>query len=77
MLEQQVPKRCHFRLQFAQHAHSNESVAIKFFLNRSAFDVEEGLYLRPGLQEMMPAITMIENNESVCMPQLSLLNELM
>lgn len=56
-------------VQFARSAarceHSTESVAIKFFLNRNAFDCEEALYMRPELRGMMPAISMLQNNESV------------
>ena len=52
-------------VQFALAKRSGAAVAIKFFLNRNAFDVEEGLYMRDGLRSMMPAINMIENNESV------------
>ena len=55
-------------VQFAQATHSGAAVAIKFFLNRNAFDVEEGLYMREGLRGMMPAITLIENNDSVHTP---------
>ena len=43
-------------------------MAIKFFLNRNAFDVEEALYMRDGLRGMTPAITSIENNDSVRTP---------
>jgi hypothetical protein len=52
-------------VQFARVAASGEGVAIKFFLNRNAFRCEEELYVREGLRDMMPAISLIENNDSV------------
>lgn len=41
------------------------TVAIKFFLNRSAFECEEALYWREELRGMMPAISVIDANEEV------------
>jgi hypothetical protein len=55
-------------VQFAMHVKRGAAVAIKFFLNRKSFDCEEALYMREDLRAMMPAITMIENNDSVRYP---------
>ncbi|NJR43205.1 MAG: hypothetical protein HC767_11685 [Akkermansiaceae bacterium] len=40
-------------------------MAIKFFFNRNAFNCEEELYTREDMKKMMPAIAMLENNDSV------------
>lgn len=55
-------------VQFATHSRNHSAVAIKFFLNRKAFNCEEELYTRDDLKKMMPAITLIENNDSVRPP---------
>lgn len=52
-------------VQFARSTQSMAQVAIKFFLNTNAFECEEALYMREELRSMMPAISLIESNESV------------
>jgi hypothetical protein len=52
-------------VQFALDVRRGTSVAFKFFLNRNSFDCEEAMYSRDDLRPMMPAITLIENNDSV------------
>ena len=47
---------------------SGDQVAIKFFWNRKSFDCEERLYSKESLRGLMPAITLIENNDSVRAP---------
>lgn len=53
-------------VQFAVHVKRGDAVAIKFFLNRNAFKCEEELYTVKDLKKMMPAISLLENNDSVC-----------
>jgi hypothetical protein len=55
-------------VQFAVDDAPNAPVAIKFFLNRNAFRCEEELYLKDGLRDMTPAISLIENNDAVRSP---------
>eukprot|EP00892_Ulva_mutabilis_P000459 jgi/Ulvmu1/10413/UM062_0009.1 len=50
-------------VQFALSRPSGDPVAIKFFLNRKAFDCEDALYVQQRLREMMPAVTLIHSNE--------------
>lgn len=52
-------------VQFALVAHNGSPVAIKFFANRRAFEREEELYLRDGLRDCMPAISLIERGDEV------------
>jgi hypothetical protein len=67
-------------VQFARACHSGEGVAIKFFLNRAAFDCEEELCLRRDLCACMPDIAAVERNDDVrrcghacspCMPDIA------
>lgn len=55
-------------VQFARVKATGAGVAIKFFWNRNSFDCEERLYSRPALRGLMPAITLIENNDAVRSP---------
>lgn len=50
-------------VQFATAA--GEPVAIKFFVNRKAFDCEAALYEQPHLRGMMPAVALVHSNDDV------------
>lgn len=52
-------------VQFARAHPYGEPVAIKFFLNRKAFDCEDALYNQQRLRGMMPAVTLIHSNDDV------------
>lgn len=49
-------------VQFARGRYDDDEFAIKFFLNRVAFEREEALYTREDLRRMMPAVKDIVPN---------------
>eukprot|EP00892_Ulva_mutabilis_P002841 jgi/Ulvmu1/12558/UM090_0045.1 len=51
-------------VQFATVAHTQDQAAIKFYLDRKAFDMERELYTESQLKAMMPAILAVEDNTS-------------
>lgn len=52
-------------VQFAVARPTGEPVAVKFFLNRMAFDCEAALYEKEHLRSMMPAVTLVHSNDDV------------